>query len=167
MDQYDEQLVQVVVMQRQIPPLAQRMLEGLEKYVNLDTPFHIEERKQRLDLVRASLSNPKVTASEQVRQILEAYNIEAEYGRKLDAYDETIVLDGQEVVVNILRVGRLGMFFQSKDERKTGYYDNETATWEELPGSYRVTVRDGIRMAQKLAPMDIMMLPVVYRGDAS
>ena len=63
MDQYDEQLVQVVVMQRQIPPLAQRMLEGLEKYVNLDTPFHIEERKQRLDLVRASLSNPKVTAS--------------------------------------------------------------------------------------------------------
>tara|TARA_B100000989_G_scaffold278285_1_gene239932 strand:- start:230 stop:694 length:465 start_codon:yes stop_codon:yes gene_type:complete len=153
-------------MQRQIPPLAQRMLEGLEKYVNLDTPFHIEERRQRLDLVRASLSNPKVTASEQVRQILEAYNIEAEYGRKLDAYDETIVLEGQEVVVNILRVGRLGMFFQSKDERKTGYYDNETGTWEELSGSYRVTVRDGIRMAQKLAPMDIMLLPVVYRGDA-
>ena len=167
MDKLDEQLVQVVVMQRQIPPLAQRMLEGLEKYVNLDTPFHIEERKQRLDLVRASLSNPKVTASEQVRQILEAYNIEAEYGRKLDAYDETIVLDGQEVVVNILRVGRLGMFFQSKDERKTGYYDNETGTWEELGGGYRVTVRDGIRMANKLAPMDIMMLPVVYRGDAS
>ena len=51
-----------------------------------------------------------------------------EFGRKLDAYDETIVLEGQEVVVNILRVGRLGMFFQSKDERKTGYYDNETVT---------------------------------------
>ena len=75
MDKYDEQLVQVVVMQRQIPPLAQRMLEGLEKYVKLDSPFHIEERMQRLDLVRASLSNPKVTASEQVRQILEAYNL--------------------------------------------------------------------------------------------
>jgi len=167
MDKYDEQLVQVVVMQRQIPPLAQRMLEGLEKYVNLDTPFHIEERRQRLDLVRASLSNPKVTASEQVRQILEAYNIEAEYGRKLDAYDATIVLGGQELVVNILRVGRLGMFFQTKDERQTGYYDTETGSWEELGGGYRVTVRDGIRMANKLAPMDIMMLPIVYRGDAS
>ena len=79
MDQYDEQLIQVVVMQRQVPPLAQRMLAGLEKYVKLDTPFHLEERLQRLDLVRASLSNPKVTASEQVRQILEAYNIEGEY----------------------------------------------------------------------------------------
>ena len=72
MDKYDEQLIQVVVMQRQVPPLAQRMLAGLEKYVKLDTPFHLEERMQRLDLVRASLSNPKVTASEQVRQILEA-----------------------------------------------------------------------------------------------
>ena len=71
MDQYDEQLIQVVIMQRQVPPLAQRMLDGLEKYVKLDTPFHLEERMQRLDLVRASLSNPKVTASEQVRQILE------------------------------------------------------------------------------------------------
>ena len=167
MDKYDEQLIQVVVMQRQIPPLAQRMLQGLEKYVNLDTPFHIEERRQRLDLVRASLSNPKVTASEQVRQILEAYNIEAEYGRKLDAYDATIVLGGQELVVNILRVGRLGMFFQTKDERQTGYYDTETGSWEELGGGYRVTVRDGIRMANKLAPMDIMMLPIVYRGEAS
>ena len=167
MDKYDEQLIQVVVMQRQIPPLAQRMLQGLEKYVNLDTPFHIEERRQRLDLVRASLSNPKVTASEQVRQILEAYNIEAEYGRKLDAYDATIVLGGQELVVNILRVGRLGMFFQTKDERQTGYYDTETGSWEELGGGYRVTVRDGIRMANKLAPMDIMMLPIIYRGDAS
>ena len=55
MDKYDEQLVQVVVMQRQIPPLAQRMLEGLEKYVNLDTPFHIEERKQRLQKVADEL----------------------------------------------------------------------------------------------------------------
>ena len=49
MDQYDEQLIQVVIMQRQVPPLAQRMLEGLEKYVKLDTPFHLEERMQRLD----------------------------------------------------------------------------------------------------------------------
>ena len=49
------------------------------------------------------------------------------------------------MVVNILRVGRLGMFFQSKDERKTGYYDTETGSWEELGGGYRVTVRDGIR----------------------
>ncbi len=76
MDKLDEQLVQVVVMQRQIPPLAQKMLETLETFINLDTPFRSEERKARVDLVRSSLAKPKVTASEQVRQVLEAYNIE-------------------------------------------------------------------------------------------
>ena len=77
MDQYDEQLSSSCSYAKTSPPLAQRMLEGLEKYVKLDTPFPYR-RKISKDwiLVRASLSNPKVTASEQVRQILEAYNIE-------------------------------------------------------------------------------------------
>ena len=94
MDKLDDQLVQVVVMQRQIPPLAQRMLESLESFIALDTPFRIEERQNRIDLVRSSLAKPKVTASEQVRQVLEAYNIEAEYGRKIDTYESTL-LDGK------------------------------------------------------------------------
>jgi len=111
MDKLDDQLVQVVVMQRQIPPLAQRMLESLESFIQLDTPFRIEERQNRVDLVRASLAKPKVTASEQVRQVLEAYNIEAEYGRKIDTYESTLS-DG--TVVNILVIGRIGMFYQTK-----------------------------------------------------
>ena len=89
-DKLDEQLVQVVVMQRQIPPLAQKMLDSLESFISLDTPFRKEERQNRIDLVRSSLAKPKVTASEQVRQVLEAYNIEAEYGRKIDTYESTL-----------------------------------------------------------------------------
>lgn len=158
MDKLDEQLVQVVVMQRQIPPLAGKMLDTLETFINLDTPFRSEERKTRVDLVRSSLSKPKVTASEQVRQVLEAYNIEAEYGRKIDTYEDKLS-DG--TVVNILVIGRIGMFYQTKDERTSGRWDNETGSWEELPGSYRKPIRDGIRMAKKLAPTDMLLMPVV------
>jgi hypothetical protein len=158
MDRLDEQLVQVVVMQRQIPPLAQRMLESLESFINLDTPFRIEERTNRIDLVRSSLAKPKVTASEQVRQVLEAYNIEAEYGRKIDTYESTLT-DG--TVVNILVVGRIGMFYQTKDEQSSGRWNNDTNSWDELPGSYRKPIRDGIRMAKKLAPTDMLMMPVI------
>ena len=162
MDKLDEQLVQVVVMQRQIPPLAEKMLDTLETFINLDTPFRSEERKARVDLVRSSLAKPKVTASEQVRQVLEAYNIEAEYGRKIDTYEDKLT-DG--TVVNILVIGRIGMFYQTKDERTSGRWDNETGTWEELPGSYRKPIRDGIRMAKKLAPTDMLLMPVV-KGEA-
>ena len=158
MDKRDDQLVQVVVMQRQIPPLAQRMLESLESFIGLDTPFRIEERQNRIDLVRSSLAKPKVTASEQVRQVLEAYNIEAEYGRKIDTYESTLQ-DG--TVVNILVIGRIGMFYQTKDEQSSGRWNNETNSWDDLPGSYRKPIRNGIRMAKKLAPTDMLMMPVI------
>ena len=158
MDKLDEQLVQVVVMQRQIPPLAQRMLEGLEQFVALDTPFYIDERLERIDIVRSSLSNPKITASEQVRQVLEAYNIEAEYGRKIDTYEDKLA-DG--TVVNILVIGRIGMFYQTKDERSSGRWNNASGEWEELSSSYRKPIRDGIRMAKKLIPTDMLLMPVV------
>jgi hypothetical protein len=158
MDQLDEQLVQVVVMQRQIPPLAQRMLESLESFISLDTPFRVEERQNRVDLVRASLAKPKVTASEQVRQVLEAYNIEAEYGRKIDTYEDTLA---NGTVVNILVIGRVGMFYQTKDEQFSGRWNNETGSWDDLPGSYRKPIRNGIRMAKKLAPTDMLMMPVL------
>ena len=162
MDKLDEQLVQVVVMQRQIPPLAQKMLDTLETFVKLDTPFRTEERRGRIDLVRSSLAKPKVTASEQVRQVLEAYNIEAEYGRKIDTYEDKLA-DG--TVVNILVIGRIGMFYQTKDERSSGRWNNETGSWEELSGSYRKPIRDGIRMAKKLAPTDMLLMPIV-KGEA-
>ena len=140
MDKLDEQLVQVVVMQRQIPPLAQKMLDSLESFISLDTPFRKEERQNRIDLVRSSLAKPKVTASEQVRQVLEAYNIG-------------------------LVIGRIGMFYQTKDEQSSGRWNNETGQWDELPGSYRKPIRDGIRMAKKLAPTDMLMMPIV-KGEA-
>ena len=158
MDKLDEQLVQVVVMQRQIPPLAGKMLDSLETFIQLDTPFRAEERRARIDLVRSSMSKPKVTASEQVRQVLEAYNIEAEYGRKIDTYEDKLS-DG--TVVNILVIGRIGMFYQTKDERTSGRWDNEVGEWVELPGSYRKPIRDGIRMAKKLAPVDMLLMPVI------
>ena len=158
MDKLDEQLVQVVVMQRQIPPLAGKMLDSLETFIKLDTPFRAEERRARVDLVRSSMSKPKVTASEQVRQVLEAYNIEAEYGRKIDTYEDKLA-DG--TVVNILVIGRIGMFYQTKDERTSGRWDNEVGEWVELPGSYRKPIRDGIRMAKKLAPVDMLLMPII------
>src|SRR5210317_1851838 len=158
MDKLDDQLVQVVVMQRQIPPLAQKMLDSLESFISLDTPFRMEERQNRIDLVRSSLSKPKVTASEQVRQVLEAYNIEAEYGRKIDTYESTLQ-DG--TVVNILVIGRIGMFYQTKDEQSSGRWNNETNSWDELPNTYRKPIRNGIRMAKKLAPTDMLMMPVI------
>jgi hypothetical protein len=141
------------------------MLESLESFISLDTPFRLEERQNRIDVVRSSLAKPKVTASEQVRQVLEAYNIEAEYGRKIDTYPQTISINNNDLEVNILVVGRVGMFYQTKDERSSGRWNNEIGEWEDLPSSYTKPIRDGIRMAKKLTPVDMLLMPVI-KGEA-
>jgi len=158
-----EQTRQVVVIQRQIPPLMERMADSLEQFVNLDAPFSLNERVKRVNQVRNTLSDPKVTASEQVRQVLEAYNIEREYGRTIETYEDAIVLDGEEKVVNILRIGRLALLYQLKDQSEAGIWDTETNQWVKVDG-YRIPVRDGIRMANKVAPLDLLSVPVKFEG---
>ena len=150
------------VLQRQIPPLARRMHSGLDQFVKLDLPFNTGERTERLKFIKDALDNPTVSPAEKLRQVLEGFNIEAEYGRKIDTYEDKLS-DG--TVVNILVIGRIGMFYQTKDERTSGRWDNETGSWEELPSSYRKPIRDGIRMAKKLAPIDMLLMPVV-KGEA-
>tara|TARA_B100000965_G_scaffold171728_1_gene143408 strand:- start:21 stop:773 length:753 start_codon:yes stop_codon:yes gene_type:complete len=157
-----EQTKQVVVIQRQIPPLMERMANSLEQFVALDAPFSLDERYKRINQVRATLSDPKVTASEQVRQVLEAYNIEREYGRTIETYEDAVFLDGEEKVVNILRIGRLALMYQLKDQSEAGIWDSEAGKWVEVSGSYRIPVRDGIRMANKTAPLDLLRVPVKF-----
>lgn len=158
-----EQTRQVVVIQRQIPPLMERMADSLEQFVNLDAPFSLDERTKRINQVRATLSDPKVTASEQVRQVLEAYNIEREYGRTIETYEDAVVIDGEEKVVNILRIGRLALLYQLKDQSQAGIWDPEQNDWVEVSG-YRIPIRDGIRMANKTAPLDLLAVPVKFQG---
>ena len=80
----DEQTIAVEKMQRQVPPVMKTALEDLLVFINDDVPFLMDERNKRIAQVLATFDNPKVTASENVRQVLEAYNIEREYGRTIE-----------------------------------------------------------------------------------
>ena len=156
----DRTLKEAQIMQRQVPPFTRRMLAGIEKSIELDMPFHLAERKERIAFAKAALDNPTVSPAEGLRQVLEAFNVEAEYGRKIDSYKDSIVIDGELREGNILRVGRLAMVFQTADENETHAWNNATREWEELDNSYRNPTRKGIRIANKLATVDLMELPL-------
>ena len=105
----DKTMKEAQVMQRQIPPFTRRMLAGIEKSIELDMPFHLAERKERIAFANAAIDNPTVSPAEGLRQVLETFNVEMEYGRKLDNYKDTIEIEGQQREVNVLRVGRLAL----------------------------------------------------------
>ena len=163
----DKTLKEAQIMQRQIPPFTRRILAGIETSIELDLPFNLSERKERIAFAKAALDNPTVSPAEGLRQVLEAFNVEAEFGRKIEAYKDSIVIDGELREGNILRVGRLALVFQTADETQTHAWNNATRSWEELDNSYRNPTRRGLRIANKLATVDLMELPLPAATEAN
>ena len=156
----DKTMKEAQIMQRQIPPFTRRMLAGIEKSIELDMPFHLAERKERIAFAKAAIDNPTVSSAEGLRQVLETFNVEMEYGRKLDNYKDTINIEGQPREVNVLRVGRLSLVYQSSDESLTGAWDNKRQEWVALDNSYRNPTKKGLRIANRLATVDMLELPI-------
>ena len=157
----DESIDQVTIISRQMTPLVIRMIDGLEKFVELDVPFHMEERQQRIEFLRANLDRSDVSVAEKFRQVLEAYKIENEYGRKIDAYKGSVEIDGVERDVNFFRVGRIALLYQTTDTELSGAWDQRSRSWVPLePGQYRNAIMKGLRIARKEASIDLLNVPV-------
>jgi hypothetical protein len=157
----DASIDQVAVISRQMTPLIIRMIDGLEKFVELDVPFHLQERQQRIAFLRSNLDRSDVTVAEKFRQVLEAYKIENEYGRKIDAYKGNVDIDGVERDVSFLRVGRIALLYQTTDTELSGAWDQASRSWVPLDrGEYRNAIMKGLRIARKEASIDLMSIPV-------
>lgn len=146
--------------QRQMTPLMDRMVTGLEQFVANDLPFRPDERRERLERLRNILDRADVSVSEQFSQVLNAFQTENDYGRTLDTYSGLIMVDGHEQVADILLVGRVALLFQTSDGAQTGHWNKLTRQWEALDDSYQAPVRTGIRMARKQATLNLLPVPV-------
>ena len=161
MARIDESIDQVAVIQRQMTPLVIRMIDGLDQFIDLDVPFNLEERKKRVAFLRDNLDRADVTVAEKFRGVLEAYNIELQYGRGIDTYRGTIEINGSPRDVDFLRVGRIALVYQSTDGAFSGAWDKSAASWVELPaGEYDAAIRKGIRIAKKQATIELLNMPI-------
>lgn len=157
----EKSIGQVTVIQRQVTPLVIRMIDGLEQFVKLDIPFHKEERAERIEFLRANVDRSDLAVSEKFRQVLEAYKIENEYGRKIDAYKGSVEIDGVEREVNFFRVGRVALLYQTTDTEISGAWDKTTGQFVQLEKSqYRSAILKGLKVARKEASIDILKLPI-------
>ncbi len=154
------QLDRIEETQREIVPLILRMLDSLEQFIALDVPFLPEERQERLSQLKDMINRADVTPAEKFRRIIEAFQVENEYGNTIEAYRADLELGGTVSSVDFLRLGRVALYFQRLDGSETGYWNKETQSWETLPSSYRNAIRDGLRIARKEAAPDLLTLPL-------
>lgn len=157
----ENSISQVTIIQRQVMPLVIRMINGLEQFVKLDVPFHKEEREERIAFLRANVDRSDLSVAEKFRQVLEAYKIENEYGRKIDSYKGSVNIGGVDREVNFFRVGRIALVYQTTDTEISGAWDKSTGEFVQLDkGQYRNAILKGLRIARKEASIDILKLPI-------
>ena len=157
---------QVDVINRQIFPMMERMIDGLDQSVKLDVPFLMEERTDRVDKLREIMERSDVSVAEKFRKVMEAYQIENDYGTSSEFYTQSLTLDSATRSYNILRIGRIGLYFQSDDAKITGRWDNTQRTWV-MDSSARSDIRTGLRMAKQLIAPVLIVIPVAAPTEAN
>ena len=165
MDSMQKQLAEIERTSREVLPMMQKMVDTLDQFVTLDLPFLPDERKNRIAGLKEMMNRADVTISEKYRRITEAYSIEMEYGRTIEAYEGKLG-DGEKAkTVEFLRTGRIALMYQTLDGKETGYWDADGKKWVEDDG-YRDEVKKGLRVAKKQGAPDLMVVPVHAPSEA-
>lgn len=160
MESLRDSIDQVTVIERQIIPLMLRMVDGLHQFVELDVPFLEKERQERLDNLDFTMDRADVSVAEKFRKVLEAYQIENEYGRTIEAYPGTLTIDGNPREVDFLRIGRVSLLYQTEDARHSGIWDETKREWMPVSDKYRRPISEGLRIARKEVAPNLLKLPV-------
>ena len=155
----NEQMEALDETNRGILPKLEEMVNILAEVIEKDTPFLIEERSQRVNEIKDLLTQSNISTSEKFRRVFEAYQIENEYGRTVEAYRDEIIVDGQNYNVEIFRLGRVGLYGRTADGDYTAMYSRSQNKWIKVKG-----IDDNLVIALKIArkeiPPSLIKLPL-------
>lgn len=157
----NKQLNEIETTEKAIVPHLLSMIDWLDNFVTDDVPFHTKERQQRVSYLKLSMIDPDINLPERYRRVLEAYQIESEYGYTIESFTHTINVLSEPLSVNILRVGRVGLYYQSDDGQRSGYWDREQDVWKTAQADIEDEIKKGLLISQKQRPHSLLILPVV------
>jgi len=169
----ERQITEVEDVLRNLLPMQYEMIENLQAFVAVDIPFLRAERAERVARLTGFMNNPAIAPAERYRLIVEAYEIEADYGRFLKTWDGPLnpnplsdeAPDETAKTVDYLLIGRVAFIYAAQDGSEMGIWNAEAAAWDDLSDSYRVDVRTAVRMAKEVTTPDVFLGPVPGSTD--
>ena len=158
---YQEQLDGIERTQEAVTPQMRRMVEVLGEFIAADLPFLPDERSDRLAQLQELLPRADVSLAEKYRRILEAYQVESDYGRTLEAWRGELPVDSAASrSVEFLRLGRVMLYYQTLDGHESGWWNPQMRGWETLDGSARRPLHQAIAIARQEQAPALLDLPV-------
>jgi len=155
-----QQIVSVKQTRKKIVPLILDMNKTLKQFIDLDVPFLREERQTRLARLQKMMDQSNVSVSEKYRRLMEAYQIENEYGKTIETYNGIENINGKDFYVNYLRIGRLALIYQSQDGKQQAYWDRQKNKWVSLPSNMSRAITQGLKIARKQTAPTLLLVPV-------
>lgn len=144
----------------ELEPFLEDVVELLGQQVKQDLPFLADERSKRLAFLRESLDDYHLNLSEKLRRVLEALQVEAEYGRSVETTSEILQLNGSPVQVDVFRLGRLALFYRSQDNAQAGVWDRKSASWRPLDSAFAGEMKKAGEMATRKRAVEMLDLPI-------
>lgn len=156
----NNQLAHLTDVEHGIVPLMEEMIAGLKNFIQLDVPFHRNERMDVANKLEDLMTNANVAISEKYRQIMAAYNDELDAGRTIETYRGQLSVNGKPQTVEFLRIGRIALCYQTLNQSQTGCWNQDTHQWV-AKDAYRIGVSNGFSIARKQSPPSLFFIPVV------
>ena len=135
------------------------MVNVLSEIISNDTPFLLKERTDRVNEIKDLLTQSNISTSEKFRRVFEAYQIENEYGRTVEAYRDEISVEGQNYNVEIFRLGRVGLYARTADGDYNAMYSRSEKKWIKSKGIDNDLVI-ALKIARKEMPPSLIKLPL-------
>lgn len=158
---YQAQLEGIERTQEAVSPQMVRMVEVLGQFIAADLPFLPEERNERLAQLQDLLPRADVSLADKYRRILEAYQVESDYGRTLEAWrGELSEAGGARRSVEFLRLGRSMLYYQTLDAQQSGWWNPRAQAWQVLDGDARRALTQAIAVARQQQAPAVLALPV-------
>ena len=136
-------------------PLMQLMVEQLTADINAGAPFLSNERKTRVAILTDMLGRADVSVSEKFRRVLEALQIEVDYGRTIEAYSQKENTDNapnMATAYNFLRIGSIALYRQTLDSNQAWLWFNDG--WQPL-GNVSGSANNQISLARRVAEQTV------------
>lgn len=145
--------------------LLDAAVSDLKRHIDHSAPFLTEERQQRIERLEKLPNNSDREMAEKYRRLLEAYRIELDYGKNIEAYQAVLHTGNSDRLVDFLRIGQLALYYQTFDKRESGIWSPADARWSVLPDEYNALIKTGLGIARKLEPPQLMVLPLFGPGN--
>jgi hypothetical protein len=155
----ERQLVEIDTTNRQVQPLMQQMVDTLARFVELDIPFLLDQRTDRVRSLQELMRRADVSTAEKYRSILEAYQSELDYGNTIEAYAGRLGMGAEARTVEFVRLGRVSLMYRTLDGSETGYWDANQRMWI-VDDRYAEAVEQAISRAREEGPPELLIVPV-------